>query len=194
MDEFAIVDGIDPRSLIEPDEVYVPWAEAAHLAHEVVLKLMPIVEKFGPFDTIVAIKHGGTSSASLIERVIPHGVVRYARLKRAETKLTERDSPSPTIVYFPDEADIADKRVLGWDEVWESGKSGIRVIQELERLGARSIEFATLHFKPECNHFGRTPTVYGAEIDRKYRCYPWELWERMAKARLDRAKVLLTKA
>lgn len=189
--EFDVVDGIDPQNLIEPDEVYVPWAEAGHLAHLVVLQLMPIVAKFGPFDTILAIKHGGTSSASLIERVVPHGVVTYARLKRVESKLSVRDSPPPRIIYFPGSEFITDQSILVWDEVWESGKSGVRVHQEIETMNPRSVHFASLHFKPACNIYERKPDVFGQEIDARYRCYPWELWERMMKALIDRAQAQL---
>jgi len=183
--ELKPVDGIDPRSLLQPDEVYVPWVEAGLLTQEVGLQLDINIQKFGPFDTMVAIKHGGTYGASLLERTVPHGMLRYAKLKREETGLTVVDAPPPAIEYFPEDALLRNKRVLLFDEVWESGKSAIRAEHRIMESDPRSLVIVTLHFKPECNIFPlRKPDIFGAEIDKRFRCYAWELWERVMNARI----------
>ncbi len=189
MKELEIVDGIDPRSLLEPNEVYVPWAEVGFLAQEVAIPLSQQIEKFGPFDTMVAIKHGATNMAALLERVLPHTRVRYAKLKRRESGLTVADSPPPEIEYFPANEDLEDQNVALYDEVWESGKSAVRAEHRILEANPRRLTIVTLHFKPACSIFpGRKPDIFGAEIDPRYRCYPWELWERVMQARIKRLK------
>ncbi|MBI4426754.1 MAG: phosphoribosyltransferase [Candidatus Kerfeldbacteria bacterium] len=191
MNELQVVDGIDPRSLIEPNEVYVSWSEVGLLAQEVVLQLVPRIEKLGPFDTIVAIKHGATHFVSLVERVLDHNKVAYARLRREETGLSERDSPSPKIVYFPSDEDLRDKNVGLFDEVWETGKSNVRAQHRIMDASPRSLTTITLHFKSECNIFPeRKPDIFAAEIDPRYRLYPWELWERVMQARVRKMQAV----
>ncbi|MBI4090275.1 MAG: phosphoribosyltransferase [Candidatus Kerfeldbacteria bacterium] len=192
MHELEVVDGIDPRSLIEPNEVYVPWAEVGLLAQEVGLKLASHIDKFGPFDTIVAIKHGATCMAALLERTVPHGMLRYAKLRRRETGLTVVESPAPSIDYFPEEKFLRDKNVAIFDEVYETGKSSTRARHTAEESEPRSVTVVTLHYKPECNIFPFCkPDIYGAEIDPRYRCYPWELWERVMQARINKMQVAI---
>lgn len=187
MDELQVVDGIDPRSLIEPNEVYVPWAEVGLLAQEVAIPLSQQIEKFGPFDTMVAIKHGATNMAALLERVLPHTRVRYAKLRRKESGLTVVNSPPPEIEYFPADEDLRDQNIALYDEVWESGKSAIRAEHRILEANPRHLTIVTLHFKRECNIYPqRQPDVFGEEIDSRYRLYAWELWERVMQARIKK--------
>lgn len=198
MRELEIVDGIDPRSLIEPNEVYVPWAEVGLLAQTVGLKLWNWIEAYGPIDTIVAIKHGATNAAALLERNIPHGKLTYAKLRRPKTQpsgLSIADAPPPVIEYFPDDTDLTGKVVGLVDEVWESGSSGWVAGERILLARPKTLVKAVLHLKRACvvEKYGM-PDIYGEEIDPRYRLYPWELWERVMLARIKRMKESVTVA
>ncbi len=198
MKELEIVNGIDPRTLIKPDEVYVPWAEVGLVAQEAGLKLASWIEAHGPIDTIVAVKHGGTEGAGLIERVIPHGKLTYAKLRRVKTQASGQsvaDAPPPEVEYFPDDADLTGKTVCLFDEVHESGSSGWAAGQRILAAGPKELVKVVLHYKPQCalEKYG-APDIIGAEIDPRYRLYPWELWERVMNVRIARMKSLATVA
>ncbi len=176
------VHGLEVRELIRDDEVLVSWEEFVELAIALALQLSVYTTKYGPFDYIVAIKHGATTLSALLERVLEHERIGYARFKRLEEGLTLADSPPPKIVSFPSTEDFRDQRVLVLDEVWESGKTMIRAIHQIEESEPRLVVMAVLHFKADCNIFPQQkPDCCGRVIDRRYRLYPWELFERIVR-------------
>lgn len=168
----------DPVTLLKEGEVPVTWDEAADLAERVVLQVLKSGVRY---DVILIPKHGASFFGALIERVLAEAEAKYARLKREEIGLSVVDSPPPRIVYFPDGESFKDKNVLPIDEVWETGKSIVRLIHEVQKSDPALIDIAVLHYKPECNIYlaaHREPRFFGQKVDRAYRCYPWERWER----------------
>lgn len=167
----------DPTTFLKPGEVPVTWDESDELAFDVVLKVLRSGIRY---DFILIPKHGASSFGALIERVL-EADAKYARLQRQESGLSEEHSPPPRIVYFPTDTSFKDRNVLVIDEVWETGKSIVRVIHELNASDPSRVDTAVLHYKPSCNIYlkaHREPTYFGKEIDGAYRCYPWERWER----------------
>lgn len=174
-------DGMTIDQVLRADEVLVSWDEFDELAASVAIQ---ILNSGVQYDVILIIKHGASHFGASLERIMVQARAEYARFKREETGLTEEDSPPPKIVYFPTQESLQDMKIMLLDEVWETGKTVVRAIQEINQpvlgLEAALVDVAVLHYKPTCNIYPhRKPKYFGAEIDARYRCYPWELWERV---------------
>lgn len=185
MKELDIIDGIDPRTLIEEGEVYVPWAEFGVVSQEVGLKLARWIKDHGPIDIILYIKHGAGHMVANLERTVPRARVRSTKMHRQETGLTLVDNPPPVIDYFPEDEDFSGKTAAIFDEVFESGKSMRVAVDRVKAAGAARIITVVLDWKPACGIYPDfTPDIWGRQIDPAFRCYPWELWERVMAARI----------
>jgi len=104
------------------------------------------------YDVFLSIARGGMFPALLLAQAVDHGVTLTAHFKRYETGQTDSEA-LPRILSFPNQSDLANRRVLLIDEVWDRGDSLIQADQRLQTLEVQLVDIAVLHFKPGRNRY-----------------------------------------
>jgi len=90
----------------------------------------------------------------------------------------------PQFIQFPEDAQLAGKRVLVVDDVWGSGRTITAVKNRVQAAGALP-STCVLHFNPYRNLFGSVRPDYYAAVTDAYIIYPWEGGKGLEKVLLD---------
>jgi hypoxanthine phosphoribosyltransferase len=80
----------------------------------------------------------------------------------------------PKFIQFPDENQIAGRRVLVVDDVWGSGRHITAVKSRVEAAGGFP-ELCVLHYNPSRTLFTKLSPHYYAAITNAFIIYPWEI-------------------
>lgn len=128
------------------------------------------------YDVIIGIARGGMIPASLLAKILPHGMILTAHLKRYEPGTTE-STAFPQILAFPPDELLFHKKVLIVDEVWDYGDTIIGALQRADKSEPNLLHTAVLHFKPSRNRYGLRRPTYAVEETTDWIDYPWELFE-----------------
>jgi hypoxanthine phosphoribosyltransferase len=147
------------------DLLRISWEATIEYCEQLALK----IKDYRP-EVIVGLSRGGLvptrilSDALGINKVGVLGISHYTGLgKRSEIPVITQDLCM----------DLKGKRILLVDDVADTGKSLMTAKGYLERMGAREIRIATLHYKPNMafrpDYFVMTTTSWVA--------YPWETHE-----------------
>jgi hypothetical protein len=123
------------------------------------------------YDNILVVTRGGMVPACLIsERANLRNVLCAAVIFYDGTKVA---LPAPRFVQFPSDDQVAGRRILVVDDVWDSGSTIVAVRERLRRAGAR-VDCCVLHYKPTHSKFpGDAPDFY-AEATDGWIVYPWD--------------------
>jgi len=129
-------------------------------------------------DVLVGISRGGLVPVRLLSDYLANPHVAIMRIEFYLGIGKTKDKPEIT---HPLTIEVKDKKVLIVDDVSDSGKSLIEAKGYIEKLGAREVRVATLHFKP---HSSYRPDYHVGETSA-WIIYPWEKNE----ARLEKEQV-----
>ncbi|KAK4536198.1 hypothetical protein CDCA_CDCA07G2223 [Cyanidium caldarium] len=131
-----------------------------------------------PYDVLMGITRGGLIPCALLSQrfelrsILTASVFFYDDRGETFYGLTE-----PRTLTFPDAQLIEGKRVLVVDDVFDTGRTARAVRTRCERAGARSVDVAVLHYKPDNNRFGdaEAPRYFAQQVaGSEWIVYPWE--------------------
>lgn len=159
--------------MTEPNRRAVGWSEIETMTMNLARKIMTAG---GDYDVIIGIARGGMIPASLLAKILPHGMILSAHLKRYELGTTE-STAFPKILAFPPDELLFHKKVLIVDEVWDYGDTIIGAIQRANLAEPHLLHTAVLHFKPTRNRYPHRKPTYAVEETADWIDYPWEVFE-----------------
>ncbi|OPZ62634.1 MAG: Xanthine phosphoribosyltransferase [Firmicutes bacterium ADurb.Bin506] len=125
----------------------------------------------GDFDAILCITRGGMVPAALLaERIGQRNVMSAAVMFYTGDGVT---LDKPVFLQFPPDPQLAGKRVLVVDDVWDSGRTIVAVCDRIRMVGGIPVT-AVLHYKPTHSAFPDLhPDHHGAQMDGWIQ-YPWD--------------------
>lgn len=176
--------GIDPSALIET------W-ESIHkksvMLADMIINDCKNLEEAELFDKVVTIPKGGLYPANIVTREIACRSIDI--LAAAMGSYKPGTTTRGKIIYgqLPSREDVEGKNLLIIDEVCDSGRTLLDLVNRLKELGAKQIKTAVLHYKPGKNETGFIPDWYVEETD-EWIVYPWEINE--FKGRSAKPKVM----
>jgi hypoxanthine phosphoribosyltransferase len=123
------------------------------------------------YDVMLVITRGGMIPACLIsERLnIRNILVAAVQFYTGIGETLE----SPIFLQFPNDTLLTGKSVLVVDDVWDSGRTAMSVMERARVAGAEA-ELAVLHYKPRASKFPDARPDYFAEITDDWIVYPWD--------------------
>ncbi|HEY1016404.1 MAG TPA: phosphoribosyltransferase family protein [Herpetosiphonaceae bacterium] len=143
---------------------YISWPEIQHLVDQLADQLPD------DYDALLAITRGGMIPACLISQRRNWRNILIAAVQFYTGIGTTRDIP--TFLQFPADPQLAGKRLLVVDDIWDSGRTIAAVKQRIEQAGA-TYETAVLHFKPDSSKVPGRPD-YFVDATSEWIVYPWE--------------------
>jgi len=158
--------------------IYPKWDDIEKLCDKLVHKL----GSYRP-DVLIGISRGGLVPVRIISDMLANKNVAIFRMEFYTGVGTTKEKPEIT---QPLTIDIKDKTVLLVDDVSDSGRSLTVAKDYIERLGAKEVKIATLHFKPKSSF---RPDYFVDQTDA-WIIYPWEVREakRQLKKLADASK------
>ena len=133
---------------------------------ELIAKLAQKTKEFNP-DVLIGISRGGLVPVRLLSDYLNNPNVAIFRIEFYKGIGKTNDLPKIT---HPLTIDVKNKKVLIVDDVSDSGKSLIVAKEYIEKLGAKEIRIATIHYKPGSSF---KPDYFVGETDA-WIIYPWE--------------------
>jgi hypoxanthine phosphoribosyltransferase len=121
-------------------------------------------------DIVLAISRGGLVPAGMLayrlelRQILVAGVEFY--------KADGGTHPEPQFLQFPDDVQLAGRRVLVVDEVWETGETMAAVLARVRSAGGLPMS-AVLHYKPGRSRVDERPDHWAAEVEDWVR-YPYK--------------------
>ncbi len=138
------------------------------------------------FDAMVIITRGGIVPGGMlcealnIKNVLTAAVDFPFESRRDQAKLLAW----PKFIQFPEEEQLAGRKVLIVDDVWGSGRTITAVRGRVAAAGGAPFT-CVLHYNPYRNLFGNLRPDFYAAITDAYIIYPWEMDEGPDKILLD---------
>jgi hypoxanthine phosphoribosyltransferase len=128
------------------------------------------------FDAMVIITRGGVIPGGMIAEALDIKDVLTAsvdfpfQLQQKAAKLLAW----PQFIQFPEDSQLAGRRVLVVDDVWGSGRTITAVKNRVAAAGGYPLT-CVLHYNPYRSLFGRAEPDYYAAVTDAYIIYPWEV-------------------
>lgn len=128
------------------------------------------------FDAMVIITRGGVIPGGMIAEALDIKDVLTAsvdfpfELKQKEAKLLAW----PQFIQFPEDSQLAGRKILVVDDVWGSGRTITAVKNRVAAVGGRPFT-CVLHYNPYRSLFGQAEPDYYAAVTDAYIIYPWEV-------------------
>lgn len=121
------------------------------------------------FDAVLGIARGGLVPTALIAQELGLRDVMVASVASYSG-----DVPGPLrFLQFPEDRQLAGRRVLVADDTWETGHTLHEVRERAERAGAE-VTVAVLHYKPKRSlYLAEHPDLWCVET-AEWVLYPWE--------------------
>ena len=142
-----------------------------------------IIESYGGtepgllFDKVVTIPKGGLYPANIVTREI---ACRGIDILSAAMGFyaSGANKPGRKISYgqSPTKKEVRGKNLLIIDEVCDSGKTLLDLVNRLNKLGAASVKTGVIHYKAGKSETGFIPDWYVEKTD-SWIIYPWEINE-----------------
>jgi hypoxanthine phosphoribosyltransferase len=142
--------------------LYLEWKDIEELVEGLADKM----DGFNP-DVLIGISRGGLVPVRLLSDYLNNPNVAIFRIEFYKGIGQTNEKPEIT---HPLTIDVKGKKVLIVDDVSDSGKSLIVAKEYIEKLGAKEVRIATLHYKPRSSF---KPDYYVGETDA-WIVYPWE--------------------
>lgn len=128
------------------------------------------------FEAMVIVTRGGIVPGGMlaerldIEDVLTASVDFPFEAERKAAKLLAW----PQFIQFPEESQLADRRLLVVDDVWGSGRTITAVKNRVASTGGTP-STCVLHYNPYRSLFTQAEPDYYAAITDAYIIYPWEM-------------------
>lgn len=128
------------------------------------------------FEAMVIVTRGGIVPGGMlaerldIEDVLTASVDFPFEAERKAAKLLAW----PQFIQFPEESQLADRRLLVVDDVWGSGRTITAVKNRVAATGGIPYT-CVLHYNPYRSLFSQAEPEYYAAITDAYIIYPWEI-------------------
>ncbi|MCD6288914.1 MAG: phosphoribosyltransferase [Anaerolineae bacterium] len=148
------------------------WADVDALINHLLPQLS------GPYDALVMVTRGGIVPGGIISEALDiRDVLTAAVAFPPAGQQPEARLAWPAFLQFPSEEQIAGRRVLVVDDIWDSGRTITAVRARIESQGGFP-ELAVLHYKPGRALLNGPGPDYYAAITNAWIVYPWEIWRR----------------
>ncbi len=149
--------------------VYVSWEKAIRMCYRLAEKILDSGERF---DCLVTISRGGLVPARIVSDVLCLDEVYVVRSRFWGVGGTIAPSP---VLEVHEKMDVEGKNVLLVDEVVDTGNTMKKVVELLEKLGAKKVKTAVLHYKARSSF---EPDYYVEKMSGwAWIFYPWSLTE-----------------
>ncbi|MEM1526131.1 MAG: phosphoribosyltransferase [Ignisphaera sp.] len=149
--------------------LYVSWRDVIDLCYKLAKGIAE--SSFEP-DVIVAVLRGGVVPALLLSDIL--GVEEFYAIRVKHWGIAEEVYITPVVEQLP-QGKLQGSRVLIVDEVADTGKTLIKAIEEVKKLGAVDVKTAVLHLKSSSS---LVPDYYAAKLEKwVWIFYPWSLAE-----------------
>jgi hypoxanthine phosphoribosyltransferase len=123
------------------------------------------------YDAMLVVTRGGMVPACLISERLDIRNILVAAVHLYTGIGQSRETP--IFVQFPGDTLLADKSILVVDDVWDSGRTAMAVLERVRQAGGRP-ELAVLHYKPRASRFPDRAPDYYAELTDDWIVYPWD--------------------
>src|SRR2546426_562316 len=130
--------------MTEPAKHYVSWSDVERLVGRL-LKALP-----RGYDNLLVVTRGGMVPACLISERANIRNILYAAVVLYDGE--ERALPEPVFVQFPEAHQVAGRRILVVDDVWDSGSTIVTLRDRLRKAGAH-VDVCVLPHQPRRNRF-----------------------------------------
>ena len=131
------------------------------------------------FEAMVMTTRGGIIPGGLLAEALNLTAILTAAVDFPAEMESERNKSSrfmvwPKFIQFPENSQLAGKKVLVVDDVWGSGRTITSVKNRV--TSANGLPYTcVLHFNPHRSLFGQVRPNYYAAITDAYIVYPWEI-------------------
>ncbi|HEX6513916.1 MAG TPA: phosphoribosyltransferase family protein [Chloroflexota bacterium] len=123
------------------------------------------------YDCMLVVTRGGLVPACLISEQINLRNILVAAVM-FYTGVDQR-LESPIFLQFPADPQLAGKKILVVDDVWDSGRTIMTVKARVEEAQGRP-DIAVLHFKPARSLFGEARPDFCGKETNDWLVYPWD--------------------
>ncbi len=148
-------------------KTYLSWSDVDKLIDS----LIPRLQNYH-YEVIIVITRGGIIPGGIIAERLGIQQVLVASIDFYQDE--EHDLDWPICMQFPSDSFLTGKQVLIVDDIWNSGKQAVSVIERVE-LAKSYPKLAVLHYKPHYSKFAdKSPDFYAAETT-DWIIYPWEV-------------------
>jgi hypothetical protein len=131
----------------------------------------------GHFDAMLMITRGGLVPGGMLCEALDIKSVLIAAVDfPGETPASAASKLMvwPNFLQFPEDALLAERRVLVVDDVWGSGRTITAVKNRVEAAGGTP-ELCVLHYNPKRSLFTKSLPAYYAAFTDAYIVFPWEI-------------------
>jgi hypoxanthine phosphoribosyltransferase len=128
----------------------------------------------GAFDAMIMITRGGIIPGGLLSETLDVRNVLTAAVDFPADLQQAKLLAWPKFIQFPEDNQIAGRRILVVDDVWGSGRHITAVKSRVEAAGGFP-ELCVLHYNPTRTLFTRLAPHYYAAITNAFITYPWEI-------------------
>jgi uncharacterized protein len=140
--------------------------------HDISRQVDQLVDKLrDDYDAMLVITRGGMVPACLISEKLNIRNILVAAVHLYTGIGQTLDAP--IFVQFPSDTLLTDKSVLVVDDVWDSGRTAMAVMNRVRMAGGNP-ELAVLHYKPRASRFPEHEPDFYAELTDDWIVYPWD--------------------
>lgn len=123
------------------------------------------------YDALLVITRGGMVPACLISERLDIRNILVAAVQLYTGIGTTLDDP--IFLQFPSDTLLHGKRILVVDDVWDSGRTAMSVLQRIQTSGGLPT-LAVLHYKPRASRYPEHQPDFYAELTDDWLVYPWD--------------------
>ena len=123
------------------------------------------------FDLLLVVTRGGLAPACLISEQMGLTNIVVAAVEFPHPG--DHVGNEPRFLQFPERNLLDGRRILVVDDVWDSGRTAVAVLDRVRQAGGDA-ELAVLHYKPRSSRYPeRAPQFFGEQTD-DWIVYPWD--------------------
>lgn len=129
------------------------------------------------FDKVVTIPKGGLYPANIVTREIGcKGTDILSAAMGSYASGVDKRKNEISYGQMPTAEEVRGKNLLIIDEVCDSGKTLLDLVNKLKQMGATKVMTAVIHYKPGKSETGFVPDWFVKKTD-SWVVYPWEISE-----------------
>lgn len=149
----------------QPLKRILGWHDISRQVDQLVARLR------ADYDAVLVVTRGGMVPACLISEKLNIRNILVAAV-HLYTGIGETRN-APLFVQFPSDELLNGKSILIVDDVWDSGRTAMAVIERVRIAGGQP-ELAVLHYKPRASRFPDNQPDFYAELTDDWIVYPWD--------------------
>jgi hypothetical protein len=152
--------------LAAPLKRILGWEDISRLVERLVEQL-----RRERYDLLLVVTRGGLAPACLISEQLGLTNIVVAAVEFA--RAGDDSGNAPRFLQFPERKLLEGRHVLIVDDVWDSGRTAIAVLDRV-RLAGGDPELAVLHYKPRASQYPDRAPEYFGELTDDWIVYPWD--------------------